>query len=321
MTGLLILTLGNPPAFAGERIRAGHFSTVTHAPALIAKARKHFENRFGESIRIEWKIFNAGPLAMEALFAGEIDILYVGPSPAINGFVRSEGQALRIVAGVAKGGSALVVRPESGIRRLEDLRGRRVATPQIGNTQDVVLRSLLQEKGMAPRSRGGEVDIYNMASGDQLAVLAKGDIDAIWTVEPWVSRAVAEAGGEILFEESELCTTLLVVQKKFMEEHPDLVKKWVKGHKDLLEWIRQNPAEARQIFNEELKREIGKSLPADYLEQSFSRITFTGDPMEASVKKLAERAFALGYLGRKPFDLSNLYELSFLKEAKGRGSS
>lgn len=318
---LAFLVLGNSSAFPQQKIRVGHFPTVTHAPALIAKAQRHFETLFGESTPIEWKVFNAGPLAVEALFAGELDLLYVGPNPAINGFVRSKGDALRIVAGVAKGGSALVVRPKSGIRRLEDLQGKRVATPQIGNTQDVAFRSLLREKGLAPRSHRGNVDIYNMAGGDQLVVLAKGDVDAVWTVEPWVSRAVAEAKGEILFEEKELCTTLLVVQKKFMEEHPDLVRKWVKGHRDLLEWIRKNPAEAKQIFNEELKREIGTPLAPDYLEQSFNRIVFTDDPMESSVKKLAERAFALGYLGRKPLDLSNLYEFSFLEATKGGGDS
>ena len=300
------------------KIRVAHFSTVTHAPALVARAKGHFEERFKDKAAIEWNIFNSGPEAIEALFAGAIDILYVGPNPAANGFVRSEGKALRVIAGVAGGGSAFVVRENSEIKQFEDIRGHRVATPQTGNSQDVALRHLLKEKNILPRTQGGNVEIFNIASGDQITVLAKGDVDAIWTVEPWVSRLENEAGGKVLFDEKELwpdgkyATTILVVRKKFMEEHPDLVKKWVRGHIEIIDWMNQNPAEAKQFFNEELKRETGKAIPTNYLDRSFERIIFTSDPMESLVLESAKHAGEIGFLGRKEVSLSDLYDLSFL---------
>ncbi len=307
-------------------IRIGYFPNVTHAPALIARATKHFEKTLTRDVKIEWKTFNAGPEAIEALFAGEIDILYVGPNPAINGFIRSKGEALRIIAGVASGGAAFVVRPEAKIERFEDIQGKRVATPQKGNTQDVALLHLMKEKGLKPKTQGGDVEIFNIGGGDQITAFAKGQIDAIWTVEPWVSRLVSEANGKILFEENELwpdgkyATTLLVARKKFIEKHPELIQKWIKGHVEIVDYINDNFTKVKQIFNDELKRETGKPLPPQYLDKSFGRISFTYDPMENSVQESAKRAAEIGYLGRNIVDLKNLYELSFLNKAKSKSS-
>ena len=194
LTLVLIPIQGQPFVFAAEqKIRVGHFSNVIHASALVAHATGHFEKIFGESAKIDWKLFNAGPEAIEALFAGEIDLLYVGPNPAINGFVRSKGDALQVIAGVASGGAALVVRQEAHIEHFEDIQGRRVATPQKGNTQDVALLHLMKEKGLKPKTQGGDVEIFNISGGDQITAFVKRQIDAIWTVEPWVSRLVSEA--------------------------------------------------------------------------------------------------------------------------------
>ena len=312
---------------AADRIRVGHFPNVTHAPALIARATNHFEKSLGENASIEWKTFTAGPEAIEALFAGELDLLYVGPNPAINGFVRSKGDALRIIAGTAAGGSAFVVREDAGIRKFEDIRGKRVASPQKGNSQDVTLLHLMRKKGLMPHSQGGDVELFNIAGGDQITVFIKKQVDAIWTVEPWVSRLTSEAGGKILFEENELwpngkyATTLLVVRKKFMEQYPDLVQKWVEAHIKIVDWVNENYTEAKQIFNDELKQLTGKLLPTSYLDHSFGRIEFTYDPMESQVYESAERAFAIGYLGGEKIDLKNLYELSFLSRAKNRSEN
>lgn len=309
------LAFAEPP-----KIRVGHFPNVTHAPALIGRAQGYFEKAFEGKTAIDWKIFNAGSLAIEALFAGEIDILYTGPNPAVNGFVRSKGEALRIIAGVASGGSAFVVREDSGIERFEDIRGKRISIPLIGNSQDVALRHLMREKGLKSRSEGGDIDVFRIASGDQITVMAKGEIDGIWTVEPWVSRLVEEAKGKILFEEKELwkggryAAALLVVRKKFLEENGGIVQKWVKTHEELVEWMNQHPEEAKRILNEELKKETGHALPENYLEQSLNRITFTVDPMIDSVKESAERAYEIGYLGREKIDLAPLYDLSFLNK-------
>lgn len=313
----------NVSAFAQtEKIRVGHFPNITHAPALVGKAIGHFEKAYGKNVSIEWKTFNAGPEAIEALFAGAIDILYVGPNPAINGYVRSKGEALRIIAGVASGGSAFVTRSEAGIQRFEDIKGKRVSTPQKGNTQDIALRYLMIQKGLASTEQGGDVEILNVSGGDQLTAFVKGQIDAVWTVEPWVSRLVAEANGKILFDEGELwpngtyATTVLVVRKKFMDEHPELVQKWVTAHIEITNWLTNNFTKAKQIFNEELQRETGRPLPPSYLDHSFGRISFTYDPMKPQILESAKRAFAVGYLGRQEPDLKDLYELSFLNDTK-----
>ena len=319
-----IVWVSNANAHATQlpRIRVGHFPNVTHAPALIARATGHFEKILGDNLKVDWKTFNAGPEAIEALFAREIDMLYIGPNPAVNGFIRSKGEALRIIAGVANGGSAFVVRNDSGIERFEDIEGKRVASPQKGNTQDVALLHLMKDKGLVPRAQGGTVEVFNISGGDQITAFVKGQVDAIWTVEPWVSRLVSEADGKILFEEKELwpegkyATTLLVARKKFIDDHPDWVQKWVGGHVEITNDINQNLREAKEIFNKELQYETGKSLPTTYLDESFKKILFTTDPMESSVQESAKRAAAIGYLGKNQIDLTNLYDFSFLNKAK-----
>jgi len=318
---LILMVVAARPAFAeSKEIRAAHFPNVTHAPALIARATQHFESRLGEGIRLGWKTFNAGPEAIEALFAGAIDILYVGPSPAINGYVRSQGDALRIVAGVASGGAGFVVREGSGIERFEDIKGKRIATPQKGNTQDVALRHLMKEKGLVSKDRGGDVEIFHISGGDQITAFLKEQVDATWTVEPWLTRLSVEANGKILFEDGEFwpegkyATTVLVVRRKFMEEHPDLVATWVKAHVELIDWINANYTKSKQLFNNEFERETGKALPPNYLERFFTRIVFTTEPMESQLVESAQRAYDIGYLGKQKLDLSNLYDLSFLQQ-------
>lgn len=322
VTGLIIPKI----SFAAEsaKIRAGHFSTVTHAPALIGRAQGKFEEALKNKATIDWKIFNAGPLAIEGVFAGEIDILYVGPNPAINGFVKSRGQALRILSGVASGGSAFVVRPESDIEKFEDIKGKRVVTPQLGNTQDVALRYLMKEKNLKSKTAGGNVEIFNLNGGEQITVLSKGDVDAVWTVEPLVSRLEAEAGGKILFDEKELwpngqyATAVLVVRKKFLDEHPELVQEWVNTHVEIIRWMKKNPEEAKKIFNAELKRETGAALLPQYLDSSFKRIEFTYSPLEDELKEAARQAFAVGFLGRVEPNLNGIYDLKFVNQAQAQ---
>lgn len=318
---LLFLWSASVPLFADEeKIRVGHFPNVTHAPALIARAAQHFESRLGPGIAIEWKTFNAGPEAIEALFAGAIDLLYVGPNPAVNGYVRSQGDALRIVAGVASGGAGFVVREDSGIEHFEDIQGKRIASPQKGNSQDVALLYRMKEKGLAPKTQGGGVEIFHLSGGEQITAFLKKQIDAIWAVEPWLTRLVLEARGKILFEEGELwpegryATTVLAARKKFLDEHRDLVQKWIAAHVEIVEWIHGHDGQAKELFNQEFEREVGQSLPADYLDQFFARIRFTPDPMQSQVLESAHRAQAIGYLGKAPVEFSNLYDLSFLDE-------
>ena len=242
------------------RIRIGYFPNITHAQAIVGIANGVFQNEIGSNIKIDTKVFNAGPSVIEAMFARELDIAYIGPSPAINGYVKSGGQALRIVAGATSGGAALVIRSGSGIARVEDFHRKRIASPQLGNTQDVALRAWLKNNGMVLSERGGDVQVLPIKNADQLTLFLTKQIDGAWTVEPWVSRLVKEGGGKIFLEESalwengEYVTANIIVNKKFLDNHPDIVKKWLKAHVNVTIWINGHLPEAKEIINRELKR-------------------------------------------------------------------
>jgi NitT/TauT family transport system substrate-binding protein len=301
-------------------VRVGAFPNITHPQAMIGKANGWFEKAMGPTVKIEWKSFNAGPSAIEALFAGAIDITYVGPNPAINGYVRSNGEALRVIAGATSGGAALVVRNDSGINKPEDFRGKRVASPQLGNTQDVALRAWLKSQGLKTRDKGGDVAVMPIANPDQLTLFLKKEIDAAWAPEPWASRLVHEANGRIFLDERELwpngqfLTTELVVSTKFLQSHPDLVKKWIRAHVELTGWINGRSSEAKQILNQQIQKETGKALAASVLDDSFSRLQVTYDPLRGPLMRAAQLAFDAGFLGRQLPDLSRLYDLTALNQ-------
>jgi len=308
-------------------IRAGHFPNITHSQAMVGKANGWFEKAMAPEARIDWKVFNAGPSAIEALFAGEIDLTYIGPNPAISGYVRSQGEALRIVAGATSGGAALVVRSDAGISRVEDFRGKKIASPQLGNTQDVALRAWLQQQNLRLREKGGDVMVLPIANPDQLTLFLRKQIDAAWSPEPWASRLIREANGRLFFDERDLwpdrqfVTAHIIVRTKFLRQHRALVKKWLKTHVELTEWINQNLPEAKRILNEQLKKETGKALPAQVLDDSFSRLEVTYDPIRNSLLTSAKWAFDAGLLGRQRPDLSGIYDLSVLNEIlKERGA-
>ncbi|MCI0455299.1 MAG: ABC transporter substrate-binding protein [Candidatus Dadabacteria bacterium] len=319
--GLLFLGLGEAIAQDSKTtIRAGHFPNITHTQGVIGQANKWFEKALGENTKIDWKIFNAGPSAIEALFAGELDITYIGPNPAINGYIKSKGEALRIVSGASSGGAGLVVRKDSGIETIKDFDGKKIASPQLGNTQDVALRGWLKDNGFTVKEKGGTVKVIPLANPDQLTLFLKKEIDGAWTVEPWVSRLLLEGGGKLFLDEREIwpdgkfVTTHIVVSSKFLKKHPDLVKKWITAHVELTDWINKSPEEAKKILNEEIKRETGKALPQNVLDESLKRIDITYDPITSSLFKSARWAFEQGFLGSKQPDLSNIYDLTILNE-------
>jgi sulfonate transport system substrate-binding protein len=301
-------------------IRVGAFPNITHAQPMIGKANGWFEKAMGPNIKIEWRSFNAGPSAIEALFAGAIDMTYVGPNPAINGYVRSNGETLRIIAGATSGGAALVVRSDSGINRTEDFHGKRIASPQMGNTQDVALRAWLKSQGLKTRDKGGDVTVMPIANPDQLTLFLKKEIDAAWAPEPWASRLVHDAGGRIFLDERTLwphgqfLTTELVVSTKFLQSHPDLVRKWLQAHVELTDWINGHPAEAKQTLNQQIQRETGKALAAPVLDDSFSRLQVTYKPLREQLLRAAQLAFDAGFLGRQMPDLSRIYDLTLLDQ-------
>jgi len=190
---------GNPTI-----VRVGAFPNITHPQPMVGKANGYFEKALGPQVKIDWKTFNAGPSAIEALFAGAIDMAYIGPNPTINGYVRSHGEALQVVAGAASGGAALVVRADSGIVKPEDFHGKKIATPQQGNTQDVALRAWLKAHGMKSMDKGGDVRVMPMANPDQLTLFLKKDLDAAWAPEPWATRLIREGNGRLFLNESDL---------------------------------------------------------------------------------------------------------------------
>lgn len=300
------------------KVTVAYLPNVTHAQALLGRSDGDFERALGPDVEIDWKIFNAGPAVVEAIFAGQVDMAYVGPNPAINGYVRSQGEALRVLSGAASGGAALVVRADVSIEAPADFEGRRIASPQLGNTQDVALRAWLDKNGLRLKEKGGKVQVIPMANADMYTLMQKREIDAAWTVEPWVSMLVANTGAKIYLEEGSqwpdglYATTLLVASKKFIHEHPESAFSFVTAHERLTARINADPDTASARLGEELQKITNKPLPAAILRSAFRRIAFTIDPMESSVQAQAESAYRAGFLKQKP-DLTDLYQVVGIK--------
>jgi NitT/TauT family transport system substrate-binding protein len=317
---VLLLSFATGTAFAQTVIHVGAFPNITHPQAMVGKANGFFEKAMGPKVQIDWKSFNAGPSAIEALFAGAIDMTYIGPNPAISGYVRSNGEALRIVAGATSGGAALVVRNDSGIQKAEDLHGKKVASPQMGNTQDVALRAWLKANGLKTTDKGGDVQVIPLANPDQLTLFVKKELDAAWAPEPWATRLIREGNGRLFLDERTLwpngqfITAHLIVRTQFLKEHPDLVKNWIRAHVELTEWISGHLSEAKKLLNQQIQKETGKALPDAVLEEAFGRLQVTYDPLRATLMNAAKSAFDAGFLGREMPDLSKLYDLSLLNQ-------
>jgi len=315
--GLLLITV---PGFAQAIVRVGAFPNITHAQAVIGKANGAFQKALGTGTKIEWTSFNAGPSAIEALFAGAIDMSYVGPNPTISGYLRSNGEAVRVIAGAASGGASLVVRNDSGINKSEDFHGKRVGSPQLGNTQDVALRAWLKAHGMKPTDKGGDVQVVPLANPDQLTMFLQKQLDASWAPEPWATRLIHEGNAHLFLDERDLwpqgqfVITNLVVSPKFLREHPDVVKQWLTAHVELTDWINGHLPEAKTILNQQIQKETGKALPPAVLDEAFGRLQITYDPLRSSLLASAKSAFEAGFLGKQVPDLSRLYELGPLNQ-------
>src|SRR5437868_7201386 len=316
---VFILSLASA-AFGQTVIRVGAFPNITHPQAMVGKANGYFEKAMGPNVKIDWKSFNAGPSAIEALFAGAVDMTYVGPNPTISGYVRSQGEALRIVAGATSGGAALVVRADSGIQKPEDFHGKKVASPQQGNTQDVALRAWLLAHGLKSIDKGGDVQVLPMANPDQLTLFLKKELDAAWAPEPWATRLIREGNGRLFLDERELwpnkqfIVTNLIVSTKFLREHPDVVKNWLRANLEITDWINGHIPEAKKLINQQIQAETGKAIPQDLIDQAFTRFEVTYDPLRNSLLTSAKSAFDAGFLGREMPDLSRLYDLTLLNQ-------
>lgn len=325
---LLVLALGRGWSASGPAVAAGktplrlaYFPNLTHAPALVGVGHGDYARDL-PTFQVVPTVVNAGPEAMEALLAGEIDMAFVGPSPAINTYLKTHGEALRIVAGACSGGASLVARGDVPIASVRDLDGHSVAVPQLGGTQDVSLRHFIALNGLKPRERGGTVSIMPIANPDVLALFKRRQLDAAWVPEPWASRLVTEAGAKTVVDERDLwpdrrfTTTVLVASRAFAESHPDAVRAFVRAHTDVVAWMHSHDQDAKDVANAELKRLSGKPLKPAVLAAAWSKLDFTTDPNAASIDAFAQAATDAGYIKAKAADLTALVDQTALREAR-----
>jgi sulfonate transport system substrate-binding protein len=301
-------------ADAETKIRVGHFPNVTHVQALVAHAMSRqgkgwFEERLGGGTKIDWFVYNAGPSATEAIFANSIDLTYVGPSPAINAYSKSRGEEMRIIAGAANGGAALVVQADGNLKTAADFRSKKIATPQLGNTQDVSCRAWLTAGGLKITQLGGDAQVLPTQNPDQISLFQQKKVDAVWTVEPWVSRLEMEAGGKILVDERDTVTTVLVSSVKFLGAQRETAKKFAEAHRALTDWIGQNPAEAQKLVLSELVEETKAKISPELIAHAWSRIVLTNEIKRDALDKFVANAKAAGFLRDTP-DLARLLEAS-----------
>ena len=296
-----------------NKIRVAYFPNISHAVPIVGIEKGFFSNQIGNNTVIEPLLFDSGPQVIESIFAGSVDIAYVGPGPAINGFLKSEQRNVKILSGAASGGVSFIVHPDSKIESVADFEGKRIATPQIGNTQDISLRTYLSDNGLKPAEKGGSVIVLNTASSDIYILFAKGDIDAAWVPEPTATILVQQLGGIRLFNEKELwpedkfASVVLIAREEYVNEHPEIIQKWLDAHQQTVTWINSNKEETRTIFIDFMKDEMGKSLPDELIDESLSNLEITSDPIVSSINTIAKRADSLGYLGRHGYDLDGLF--------------
>jgi NitT/TauT family transport system substrate-binding protein len=310
-------------AQAQKTLRLGYFPNINHAQGVIGIGDGSFQKTLGDNVTLETFVFNAGPSAIESLLAGRLDASYIGPNPAINGYVVSDGQAVRVIAGATSAGASFVVRNDSGINSVQDLGGKKFASPQLGNTQDVALRKYLTDNGFNTVENGGNVTVLPIANADILTTFLKKEIAGAWVPEPWATRLVNEAGGKIFVDERDLwppegkfVTAHLIVSPKYLKENPDVIKRLLTAHVNETQWINEHKDEVPTVFNTELKKLTGQTIPEDVLTEALTRLEFTNDPIKLSLFQSANDAYDLGFLakGQERPNLSGIYDLALLDQ-------
>jgi NitT/TauT family transport system substrate-binding protein len=311
---------GGSVAQGGEKVtlRLGYFPNITHAPGLVGVEKGIFAEKLGSNVTLAPQAFNAGPAAVEAIFSGAIDASYMGPNPAINAFAKSHGEAIRVISGATSGGAYLVVNPS--ITSPAGLKGKTIATPQLGNTQDVALRSWLKANKLSSTAQGGgDVQIVPQENAQALEAFKGGTVAGAWVPEPWATRMVQEGKGKVLVDEKTLwpggqyVTTHLVVRTAFLNEHPDAVKRLLEANVAAVDFVNANPAEAKTLLNQAIQKLTGKSIAQGVLDAAWPNMTFTNDPIASSLRKGADDAKAVGLLDPNT-KLDGIYDLKLLNE-------
>lgn len=310
------------PTAPVKTFKLGYFPNINHAQAVLGVGRGDFQKALGPDVKLETVVFNAGPSAIESLLAKRIDATYVGSNPAINGYVVSDGEGLRIVAGSASAGAVFVVRNDSGIQSPKDLGGKKFASPQLGNTQDISLRKYIQDNGYKTVENGGNVTVVPIANPDILTLFLKKEIDGAWVPEPWGARLIKEGNGRIFLDERDIwpngkfVTANIAVRTDYLKNNPEVIKKLLTAHVNETNWINTHKEEVIKIFNTELKELTGKTIPEDELRDGLTRLEITYDPLKLTLFKSANNAYDVGLLAKgepRPV-LSGIFDVTQLNE-------
>lgn len=308
---------GNGTSGSPFTVNLGYFPNLTHAVALVGVGNGTYKKDLGSGVSLQTKTFNAGPAEIQALVAGSIDIAFVGPSPAINGYTSSHSTALKVIAGAASAGVEFVVQANAKINSTADLAGKKIADPQKGGTQDVALRYYLSQNNLKSSDNGGNVQIISTDNASILTLFKTGKIDGAWVPEPWATRLVVEGKGRIFLNENALwpggqfATTIVVVRQAFYNAHPDIVKNFLQAEVETVQYIKSNITEAEQIANQQIQKITGSPTKADELPVAFQDLQVTYDPLASTISQQAERSYSLGFVKSKP-DLANFYNLGLL---------
>ncbi len=309
------------PSEKTSTLRIGYFPNINHAQAVIGLNNGDYQEILGNNTNVETFVFNAGPSAIEALLAKRIDVTYIGPNPAINGYVVTGGEDVRVIAGASSGGASFIVRNDAGIESVDDLGGKKFASPQLGNTQDISLRKYIIDNGFNTVEKGGNVTIVPVANADIVTLMLKKEIHGAWVPEPWATTLVNEANGKVFVDERDLwppegkfVTGNIIVRTDYLRENPDLIEKLLEAHVDETLAINNNKEKAISEFNVQLKKLTGKTIPENVLAAAVTKLEFTYDPIKLSLIKDANDAYDLGLIekGKERPNLSNIYDLTIL---------
>jgi NitT/TauT family transport system substrate-binding protein len=305
-----------------KTLRIGYFPNITHSQAVIGLNNGDYQDTLGDNVTVETFRFNAGPSAIESLLADRIDATYIGPNPAINGYLLTGGEDVRVISGASSGGASFVVRNDSGIETVNDLGGKKFASPQLGNTQDVALRKYLIDNGFNTVENGGNVTVLPIANADILTVFLKGEIDGAWVPEPWATRLVQEADGKVFLDEKALwpdgkfVTGNLIVRTDYLRDNPEIIKKLLEAHVDETLKINNDTAAAAKEFNTQLNKITGQEISESVLNEAYSNLELTYDPLKLTLFKSANDAYDLGFIekGKDRPNLSGIYDTTLLNE-------